>query len=190
MEVGDDFPEVLEAAKGGDPDAIERLYRSTVPAVLGYLRASGAFDAEDLTSEVYVSMMSSLSRFDGSEDRFRSWLLTIAHRRLVDAIRRSGRRPEVLAPVDTLGTTVVDLRDTETEALSRLRVTGVLDAVDELTEDQRSVLLLRVVSDLAVRDIAEVIGKPETAVKALLRRAIKSLERRIDSEASDDEPDT
>lgn len=177
--IGEGFDQVLCAAKAGDTDAIERLYRDTVPSVLGYLRAGGAFEAEDLTSEVYVSMMTSLERFDGDESQFRSWLFTIAHRRFVDAVRRSNRKAEVPTSTGVVGDDVLDLRDTESEALSRLRVRGVLDVIDSLTEQQRDVLLLRVVADLQVKEISQVLGKPETAVKALLRRALRSLERHL-----------
>lgn len=177
-----DFGEVLAAAKRGDPAAIETLYRRTAPQVIGYLRASGSYEPEDVAGDAYVSMMTSLHRFEGNEEQFRAWLFTIAHRRLVDVIRRADRRPETPVATETLEPTVVDVRDPESEALSRLRLSGVLDVIDGLTDDQRAVLLLRTVSDLSVPSIAEVLGKPESAVKALLRRAMATLQRRIDED--------
>ena len=122
-------------------------------------------------------MVRGIGGFDGDEPHFRSWLLTITHHRVVDALRRQGRRPEDPVPTDDLGERVLLLTDGESEAMHRLRATGVLDAIDRLTEDQRAVLLLRVLADLPVRDIAAVVGKPESAVKALLRRATASLHR-------------
>lgn len=177
MPVGDDFAQIIAAAAQGDRGAIERLYRDTVPVVRGYLAANRSREVDDLTSDVYVSMMGSLHRFEGDEDRFRAWLLTIAHRRLIDSYRRDGRRLEDPAVLGEGGIDVIDLSNLESESLSRLQAAGVLAAIDRLTEDQRAVLLLRAVADLPIRDIAEVVGKPETAVKALLRRALASLER-------------
>ena len=182
MTIGVDFPFVLAAAKEGDDRAIERLYRDLAPLVLGYLRSRRAPDPEDLTSEVFVSMMTSIDRFDGGEDRFRSWLLTIAHRRMLDGARRSGRRPEDPVPADELGGERSHRADPESATLARLEADGVLETIDALTPDQRDVLLLRTVADLSVRDIAEVVGKPETAVKALLRRAVAGIARRLDQE--------
>ena len=179
MAIGDDFPKVLADARRGDDRAVERLYRDTAPLVLGYLRSNRARDPEDLTSDVYVSMITSLPRFEGDEGRFRSWLLTIAHRRMVDGMRRLGRRPEDLVPAEQLGQEVIDLTDAEVAALSRLHAEGILEVIEGLTPDQRAVLLLRTVADLPVRDVAEVVGKPETAVKALLRRAVAAVERRL-----------
>jgi RNA polymerase sigma-70 factor (ECF subfamily) len=187
--IGEDFAQVVVAAAEGDRSAIERLYRDTVPLVRGYFAANRARDIDDLTSDVYVSMMGSLGRFEGDEDRFRSWLLTIAHRRLVDSYRRSGRRPEDPVILGEAGTDVIDLTNAESEALSRLQAAGVLAAIDRLTEDQRAVLLLRSLADLPIKDICEVVGKPETAVKALLRRALASLERQLKAAGEIDEVD-
>src|SRR5689334_12377806 len=92
--IGAEFPAVLAAARSGRDDAIERLYRSCAPLVRGYLLSNRVRDADDVTSDVFVSMLNGLSRFEGDERSFRSWLLTIAHHRMVDAIRRSERRPE------------------------------------------------------------------------------------------------
>ncbi len=177
MTIGETFPQVLAAAQAGDHAALERIYRDTVPLVLGYLRSNGAREPEDVTSDVFVSMVSNLRSFSGDERQFRSWLLTIAHRRMVDSLRRDGRRREEPVPVDELGNRMILLTDGESEAMSRLRSLGVIEAIDQLTEGQRAVLMLRVLADLEVKEIARIVGKPETAVKALLRRALASLER-------------
>ncbi|MBI2705977.1 MAG: RNA polymerase sigma factor [Actinobacteria bacterium] len=177
--IGDDFAQVLAGAQRGDHPAIEVIYLDVAPLVLGYLRANGAFEPEDIASEVFISMMRGLPSFQGDETNFRSWLLTIAHRRLTDAIRKHGRRPEEPAPLDELGNRMVVLRDSESEAMARLRSQGVLEAIDQLTPDQRSVLMLRVLADLTVPEIAGIVGKPESAVKALLRRGLASLGRLV-----------
>jgi RNA polymerase sigma-70 factor (ECF subfamily) len=55
-----------------------------------------------------------------------------------------------------------------------------MEALEELTEDQRSVLFLRVIGDMPVLEVARILGKPETAVKALQRRAVARLRRRLE----------
>jgi RNA polymerase sigma factor (sigma-70 family) len=176
-----EFAETLEAARSGDEDALERLYRDTAPLVLGYARANGAREPEDVAQDVFVAMVTRLGSFVGNERAFRSWLLTITHRRLVDEIRRRSRRPvaeieeQELLDRPAPGTA-------EDQALARLRAGGVLDAIDRLTPNQRSVLLLRMLADLPIAEIAEIVGKPESAVKALLRRALASLDRKLGTE--------
>ena len=176
--IGPEFPATLDAARRGDHPALERLYRDTAPVVLGYLRGLGAPDAEDLAGEVYVAMVTGLDRLDGDERQFRSWLLTIAHRRRADAARRWARRPEDPVAPDALPDGV-EPTSTSALATNRLEVDRVLAAIDELTEDQRAVLLLRTVADLPIEQVAAVLGKPVTAVKALQRRAQASLLRKL-----------
>jgi RNA polymerase sigma-70 factor (ECF subfamily) len=177
--IGPDFPAILERARHNDPDAFTAIYRDLSPLVLGYARGIGAKEPEDVTSEVFVSVVKGLSRFDGNETQFRSWVLTITHRRSIDALRQFGRRLEEPELADDAGEVVFDLTRSDEQALVRLEVQGVLAAIEELTEDQRSVLLLRVVADLPVREVADILGKAESAVKALQRRAIATVKRRI-----------
>ncbi|MCU0270891.1 MAG: RNA polymerase sigma factor [Acidimicrobiales bacterium] len=178
MTIGDDFPAVLAAAQAGDRRSIERIYRDVAPLVTGYVRANGARDPDDVASEVFISMVTALGQFSGEERQFRSWLLTIAHRRLVDSMRRQGRRREDPVPDEQLGRAAA-LGDGEAEALARLRSRGIVDAMADLTDDQRAVLTLRVLADLPVKEVAAILGRPESAVKALLRRAVAAMERRL-----------
>jgi RNA polymerase sigma factor (sigma-70 family) len=176
-----EFADVLSAAKAGDDAGVAQLYREAVPRVLGYVRAQGVPDPDDVVSEVFVSMVRNLRTFDGDEDDFRGWLFTIAHRRVVDDRRRRGRRPEAPATLEVLDDEGGIGGDGESEALDRLRARGVLEVVDELTPDQRNVLLLRVLADLPIAEIAGIVGKGEPAVKALLRRGLASVERRMNN---------
>ncbi len=67
----------------------------------GYLRVQGAREPEDLTSEVFLGAFRGLSGFSGDEDQFRSWVFTIAHRRLTDERRRVSHRPQLADPEPT-----------------------------------------------------------------------------------------
>ncbi|HEY3019439.1 MAG TPA: sigma factor, partial [Solirubrobacteraceae bacterium] len=92
------FDNVLQAARAGAEWAWERLYGALAPKVAGYLRANGAADPEDLTGEVFLQVVRGLERFSGDEHAFGAWVFTIAHRRLVDDLRRRSRRPVAPAP--------------------------------------------------------------------------------------------
>src|SRR6187455_3248025 len=75
------------------PVALDELYPRYSRLLVGYLRTQGAVDPEDLASEVFVGVLRGIDRFEGDEAAFRSWLLVIAHRRLLDDRRRRGRKP-------------------------------------------------------------------------------------------------
>ena len=178
--VGEPFDAVLAAAQAGAGWAAGRLWVSLGPAVAGYLRAQGAVEPDDLTSEVFVGVFRNLGRFSGSEEQFRSWVFTIAHRRLTDERRREGRRPSPVGGVE--GEVGPPAPSAEHDALRRLSVERVRVLCERLVPDQRDVLLLRLVGGLTVEEVAAALGKSEGAVKALQRRALLAARRIVDRE--------
>ena len=174
------FAGVLQAARAGQPWAFERLYADLAPAVAGYLRGQRAAEPEDLTSEVFLGVFRGLGSFEGGEAKFRSWVFTIAHRRLQDERRRLARRPR-LAAIDP-DLSLLPGGDAEREALDALGELWVWRLSARLSADQRTVLLLRVVADLTAEEVAQVTGKTQGAVRALQRRALESLRRIIAAE--------
>ena len=169
--------ELVLAAQANAPWAFERLYRHFSPVVCGYLRAQGAQDPEDLANEVFLGAFRRLGTFTGDGTAFRSWLFTIAHHRLVDDRRRRSRTVAT-APLDRS----VETRpggDVEDDALASLAGGDALALLDGLAPDQRAVLALRIVADLSIAETAETLGKRPGAVKALQRRALEALRRKL-----------
>lgn len=178
LAIGERFDEVVTAARQGAPWAFERLYADLAPVVAGYLRLQGASEPEDLTSEAFLGVFARLNSFEGSEQQFRSWVFTIAHRRLIDERRRISRsRSTPTADSDILDRTG---GDAEQDALTVLGRRWVYELCADLSDDQREVLILRIVGDLTVEQTAVIVGKTVGAVKALQRRALSSLRRRIE----------
>ncbi len=174
MAFGEQFDSVLQAAQLDAGWAYDRLYRWLSPSVCGYLRMQGAADPEDLTSEVFLGAFQAIGSFEGGEAQFRSWVFTIAHRRLQDERRRLARHPH-LAEIDPELT--VPGGDVEREALDALGAQWVVRASAALSPDQRTVLLLRVVADLTAEQVAAITGKRVGAVRALQRRGLGAMRR-------------
>jgi len=147
------------------PDAAD-VYRALAPAVLGYLRSQRAAEPEDLLGEVFLHVVRDLPRFRGDDDALRRWVFTIAYHRLVDARRRSGRRPALDdGPLPELcSAPPPDLLDPD-----------LVRALCELTADQREVVALRFVADLSIDAVATLTGRSPGAVKALQHRALAAL---------------
>jgi RNA polymerase sigma-70 factor (ECF subfamily) len=175
MTIGLAFDQVLTAARAGAGWARARLYESLAPAVAGYVRAQGIDDPSDVTSEVFLAVLTALPSFDGDERQFRSWVFTIAYRRAMDHWRARAKSPDLPAPA-----TAPAAEDVALAGLGRERVRALLD---ELTPDQRQVLALRVIGDLSLEQVADALGKPVGAVKSLQHRALQALRRRIAGEA-------
>jgi len=179
--IGIGFDDVLAAAQANAPWAFRRLFEDLSPTVVGYLRLRGARDPEDVTSEAFLSVFRSLESFSGDETSFRSWVFTIVHRRLTDERRRVGRQVQT---DDIQGLEVNVGGDVEQEALGRLGSDWVHEVLGDLSADQRDVLLLRVVADLPVDEVAEILGKRAGAVRALQHRGLERLRRQLGTRAS------
>lgn len=178
--LGAGFDDVLRAARANAPWAFERLYDTLAPSVAGYLRLRGADDPEGVTNEVMLGVFRGLGGFEGDEPGFRSWVFTIAHRRLIDERRRRAARPRADAELTERHDRAAG--DVEDEAAARLGGHRVVTLLDQLTEDQRDVILLRVVGDLSVEETARVLGKRQGAVKMLQRRGLTTLRRILEQE--------
>lgn len=165
--------DLVVAARAGGGWAFGRLWELLSPKVRGYLRARGAHEPDDLTSEVFLQAFQSLSSFDGDGEAFKRWLFTIAHRRLVDDLRARARRG-----FDTAFDSEQDPRRTgsaEDAALDRQFPQHLRSMLDALTPDQREVLLLRVLGDLSLEEVAEVTGRNVAATRSLFRRGAETL---------------
>jgi RNA polymerase sigma factor (sigma-70 family) len=177
---GAGFDARLLAAQGGDGHAWASLYHDVAPLVVGYLRAQRLADPEDVAGEVLLEVVRDLDRFEGDASHFRSWVLAIAHHRLLDARRREARRPR-LATNDDVDAAATSRDDVEAETLSVLGFDELRPALGALTADQRSVLLLRVVDDRSIAEVAALLGKRPSAIKMLQHRAADALRQTLGS---------
>lgn len=171
------FASVLTAARTGADWAWERIYRDLAPPVTGYVRAQGATEPDDVTGEVFVQVVRDLHKFKGEDERdFRAWVFTIAHRRAVDDLRRRGRRPVTPAEPELIAETAGAGGDVHEDARVSIDEQRVRELIEALPDDQRAVMLLRILGDLTIEEIAKAVGKRPGAVKALQRRALRRLE--------------
>ncbi len=182
---GGQFDAVLIAAQSGAPWALERLFTALAPVVTGYLRLQGSAEPEDLTSEVFLAVLRNLQGFEGDESGFRSWVFTIAHRRLLDERRRLGRRPPhepLVGPAENVALELTAPDDVERSVDRSLGAEHVRALCDQLVPGQRDVLLLRLLGDFSIEQVASALGKSSGAVKALQRRGLLAIGRLLERE--------
>lgn len=174
--------ELAQAARH-DPAAFDRLYRRYLPAVYRYVyaRVGSAADAEDVTSAIFLDVLTSLGHYR-EQGLFTAWLFTIAQRQVGAHHRRwrreAARRVEPRTGEGDDGGQVVDALASGDSQMHVLRVEQVdllARAVAGLSEDQREALSLRFYGGLKVSEIAEVMGKGESAVKMILHRSLSQL---------------
>jgi RNA polymerase sigma-70 factor (ECF subfamily) len=168
------YVEWLDRARRQDPHAFAQLYDATYRRVFGYLlaRVGEQAAAEDLLQDVYLAALQAIRRFRGhTEGAFIGWLLKIAHAKVMDRFRTQYRHP-ALKTSDVPTTGVADPLDAIDQ---RIRLDAISDALSQLTEDQRNVVLNRLVLGLDLEETSKLMGKNVGSIKALQHRALASL---------------
>lgn len=174
------FETWLPLAQAGDEHAAGLIFRAYQPYLLRYLRSQEPRVAEDLAAEVWVAAAGALRGFDGDEGGFRSWLFTVARRRVIEHRRKGLRRRTDPVNPESLET-VTDERDPGDRAATCVDAERAIELMSEhLSPDQTEVLVLRVVADLPAAQVAELMGHTEAWVRLTQHRALKRLATRMD----------
>jgi len=167
-------PEWLKGARDLEPRAVEAMYTELSPELYRYAyRLTGhAEDSEDILAEAFIRLLRALQTTDRSITSIRAYLYRVVHNLAVDGFRTQ-KWIDPAADISSLQTGTGPLEKVEgVLAAERVRA-----ALWQLTDLQRQVILLRFVQELSYKEIAEVLQKPEGAVKALRRRGLESLRR-------------
>lgn len=178
------FPATLAAAVSGEHWALTELFRAYQPRLLRYLRAQEPSVADDLASEVWVSVARQMGRFAGDEAGFRAWLFTIGRYRLIEHRRKAARRRTDPMPLDLLDAAIDERTLDGDPALMVLDQLGVREAIDrlvaDLSPDQAEAVLLRVVGGLDVPEVARIMDRSPGSVRVLCHRALRRLAARYE----------
>lgn len=172
------FESVLAAAQSGAEWAFDRLYADLNPSLASFFAARAPYGGEDLAAETWMGVARAIGGFRGDEERFRSWLFTIAYRRLVDYRNRAISDPDLVDP--SAMTAWVGGDDPEATAIEAMSTQAAARLVVTcLSAEQADVVLLRLLGDLDVDQVAEILRKRPGAVRALQHRALRKLRQEI-----------
>jgi RNA polymerase sigma-70 factor, ECF subfamily len=170
----------LLAARRRDPAAVTRIYQAHAPALLRFFVAAvgDRRAAEDLTGTTLAAAVEALPGFRGEVDQLGGWLFRIARHDLYDYRRRVARaRTENLDDVLDEAALAGEPPSPREWPVERLEASRVMAALEQLSIDQREVLLLRLAAGLTAAEVAATLGKTTGAVKSLQHRGLASLAR-------------
>lgn len=171
-----DEDRLLARARRGDRRAIGEIYERYFDAIYQFIRwrVDDPAVAEDLTSEVFIKLLSALQSSAAPADSLRGWLFRVARNSLYDHYQR----PVPTTSLDEALPLAADA-DTEAQFIHATEVERVQHALRTLAVDQQEVLILRFGQMLNLEATADSMGKSVSAIKSLQFRAINSLRRAL-----------
>jgi RNA polymerase sigma-70 factor (ECF subfamily) len=172
--------QLINLAQQGDRSAIAALYNENQPRVYRYIayRVGDAAVADDLTAEVFVSMVKNINQFEYRGRPFLAWLYTIAGN-MVKMHYRGQHKFEF----EPLPDEMIDQNTNPADITqSRLTHDELMAAMPQLTDGQRQVILLKFIEGFDNAEIASMMNKTEGAIRILQHRALLALRQVLGEE--------
>ncbi len=173
---------LIRRAQQRDQVALTQLYEENFDKIYRYivLKIGDRTEAEDMTQQVFLNALKSISSYKFKGMPFSSWLYRIAHNQIVDYLRKKSKRLTV--PLDeSLPLPAAD-GDPKYLAEKKVEIEELVIATKKLTAAQQEVISLRFAAELSIAEVAGVMGKSEGAVKALQHSAIIALRKVLATE--------
>jgi RNA polymerase sigma-70 factor, ECF subfamily len=172
---------LVQRAQLQDSEALTRIYEAYFDKIYRYLvvRVRNEVEAEDLTQQVFMKVLQSISSYKSKGVPFSSWIYRIAHNQMVDFMRQQNKK----STVDIEGLQLQDNADDPQQVMEQqVDVEEVKKATQKLTVAQQEVLSLRFTAEMSIAQCAEIMGKSEGAIKALQHSAVLALRKALVNE--------
>ncbi len=171
---------LVRRAQQHDQDAFAQLYEEYFDKIYRYIafKIGNKTEAEDMTQQVFLNAIKSISSFRWRGIPFSAWLFRIAHNQVVDYLRKKAKH----ATTSLDEVLVSNGNNPQLVAEQNLDIERLLLATKQLTQAQREVISLRFASELSIAQVARVMGKNQGAIKALQHSAIVALRKTLSVE--------
>jgi len=171
----------MAAAQAGDRAAYEALLRDCVPLIRSFAARQGVSrdHVDDVVQDVLLTIHRARQTYDPMRS-FTGWLRTIAERRAIDLLRRSGRHRarEVYAPL-AFESYANEPVDSDYRAENTARTRDVKKALAALPERQREAVQMLVLEERSLAEVSVVTRRSKGALKVNLHRALKALRAKV-----------
>lgn len=171
----DEFRELIVQAKAGNSASFGQLYELWYTPVFRFVlsRVSVKETAEDITQDVFMKTFTHLDRFEMTSANPLGFLFTVARNTIIDHHKKKKAGSlEALELGDILDE---DAQSPEHEASVRIDKGLLGEALLKLTDIQQDVLHLRLIEEKPVKEVADMLGKTEEAIRQTQVRALKAL---------------
>jgi RNA polymerase sigma-70 factor (ECF subfamily) len=162
----------------GDSEAFQTLYESHLDTIYRYVyyKVGNGQLAEDLTQHIFMKAWEAINRYQWRELPFQHWLLRLARNTVIDHYRST--KPANASLLDPIGDGV----DPEEELAQSEMIQTLQQAVRQLPDEQREVIVLRFIEQMPHADVALHLGKSAATVRVIQHRALQALRRLLEQD--------
>ena len=162
----------------GDSEAFQTLYESHLDTIYRYVyyKVGNGQLAEDLTQHIFMKAWEAINRYQWRELPFQHWLLRLARNTVIDHYRST--KPANASLLDPIG----DGIDPEEELAQSEMIETLQEAVRQLPDEQREVIVLRFIEQMPHADVALHLGKSAATVRVIQHRALQALRRLLEQD--------
>ncbi len=170
---------LVKRAKRRDSEAFGSLYDTFVDQIFRYIYYKlGDFnEAQDLTGHTFLRAFENIDAYEIREVAFSSWLYRIAHNLVVDYYRKESKRENV--PIEEEEQTATGGWNPAETVMADLDSERLYEALQELTHNQREVVILKFIDNLSNSEVAEIMGVSVGAVKSTQKRGLLMLNKML-----------
>jgi RNA polymerase sigma-70 factor (ECF subfamily) len=165
---------VLQAQKCNQ-EAFAKLYEQNFDKIYRYisLKVGNNTEAEDMTQQVFIKALQSISSYKWKDVTFSAWLFRIAHNLVIDYYSKQSRQ----STTPLYEYMAVTNNNPEKAIEDKSDIERLLIASKKLTAAQQEVITLRFAGELPIAEVARIMGKTQGAIKALQHSAIAALRK-------------
>lgn len=173
-----DEQDIVRRAQQYDQQAFGQLYEEHFDKIYRYitLKIGNKVEAEDMTQQVFLKALRSISGYKWRNIPFSAWLFRIAHNQVVDYLRKKSKRVTMALDESIIISSGPD-NNPQKIAEHRLNVEQLASATRQLTPAQQEVISLRFAGEMPIAQVAVTMDRSEGAVKALQHSAIVALRK-------------
>jgi len=172
---------LIERASGGDFEAFGELYGIYLDRIYRYVfyQLREKMVAEDLTEEIFLKAWRAIGSYKGKGQAFSSWLYRIAHNHVIDEFR--SRRKQMVS-LEAEMEIATEVAEPQQEMGGKLAEQEMLRLISCLPRKQKQVIILKFVEGLDNREIGQITGKSQGAIRISQMRALTALRQRLGGE--------
>jgi RNA polymerase sigma-70 factor (ECF subfamily) len=172
---------LMHSAKEGDVAAFGQLYEIYFTPIYRYiyLRVRNKAEAEDLVQGVFLKVYQSVGDFEERGSSPLAYFYTIARNTVIDFWRK--KKEVVENPEEILVKIPTPEESPQASIEKKETMAGVEKALENLTDEQQEVVIMKFINDLSNKEISEILGKSEEAIRQLQCRALKALRKNLES---------